>query len=515
MRSAHLTPSVILSVLATVANAQNRYIYTVDLTRLDGDRLNVELIVPERIEGSATFCFPRIVPGIYGAMDHGRLVQGLQAFAANGSPVGVDRLDTNCWKIYGDAHRITYAMDDGWEEFDRHVKDIRPGDPGYYRSSEGTYKDSVFVINHNALFGYFEGAEDLEFEIGMVLPKSTYAATSLDQRTNGDSVFFAAQDYRDLVDAPILIAPPDTAHIRLRDIDVLVAAHSTSGEPMAHAIAEHIRPLLQDQRAYLGGDLPVDRYSFLLYHHPETRPDSWSGDGLEHATSTLILLHSPTDTEAIKRQVYGIASHEFFHTILPIGVHSEEIANYHFQGPEMSRHLWLYEGMTEYFAMHMPVEQGRITLEEFLGTVEVKIRRMQEFTDSVSLTDLSEQAMQRQDQYYNFYLKGTLFCMGLDIALRKGSKGEMGVVALIDRLQEKFGPGSPFKDEELFGVIEEMTTPAIGEMLREYLDRPGPLPLKEWFTQVGIEFDPGTWRLEPAVDPSEDQLKLRKWWIGD
>ncbi len=510
----HLGSSAILFILATVAQAQDHYAYTVDLTQLDGDRLNVELIVPERIGGSATFCFPRIVPGIYGAMEHGRLVQGLQAFAANGSPVQVDRLDTNCWKITGDARRITYAVDDGWEEFDRHVKDIRPGDPGYYRSSEGTYKDSVFVINHNAIFGYFEGGDDLEFEIHMVLPKSTYAATSLDQRSNGDSVFFTAQDYRDLVDAPILIAPPDTAHIRLRDIEVLVAVHSTSGEPMAHAIAEHIRPLLQDQRAYLGGELPVDRYSFLLYHHPETRPDSWSGDGLEHATSTLILLHSPTDTEAIKQQVYGIASHEFFHTILPIGVHSEEIANYHFQHPEMSKHLWLYEGMTEYFAIHMPIKQSRITLEEFLATIEGKIRRMNGFTDSIPLTTLSEMAMDHQDQYYNFYLKGTLFCLGLDIALREGSKGAYGVQDLVNDLRERYGPEKPFRDDELFAVIEEITWPEIGDLLREHLDRPGPLPLKEWFAKVGVEFDPITFRTEAAADPSEEQLKLRKAWIG-
>ena len=32
--------------------------------------------------------------------------------------------------------------------------------------------------------------------------------------------------------------------------------------------------------------------------------------------------------------------------------HSEEIGNFDFQKPKMSRHLWLYEGLTEYAAHH-------------------------------------------------------------------------------------------------------------------------------------------------------------------
>lgn len=506
--------AVLLTVLALHAHPQDLYSYSVDLTHLEDDRLHVELVVPQDIGDSATFCLPRIVPGIYGAMDHGRLIEKITAFDHVGDTINVERIDTNCWRIDGRAARLIYSVDDGWEEFDQHVKDIEPGDPGYYRSSEGTFKDSVFVINHNAVFGYFRGHEDRAFRISVHLPEGTYAATGLDRNKMNDRTIFIATDYRSLVDAPMLIAPPDTAHIPLRDIDVLVAVHSTSGRPMAHAIAEHIRPLLQDQRDYLGGSLPVDRYTFLLYHHPETRPDSWSGDGLEHSASTLILLHSPTDPEAIKRQVYNIASHEFFHTILPLSVHSEEIANYDFQRPEMSRHLWLYEGMTEYFAMHMPVKQGRIPMENFLDRIAEKIQRMQTFTDTIALTELSLQAMERQDQYYNFYLKGTLFCMGLDIALRKGSNGEKGVVWLVNELRQQFGPERPFRDEELFAVIERITWPAIGEMLREHLDRPGPLPLEEWFAKAGLEFDREKMVVGPIADPDPEQLQLRRWWIG-
>ena len=34
----------------------------------------------------------------------------------------------------------------------------------------------------------------------------------------------------------------------------------------------------------------------------------------------------------------------------PLSVHSEEIHSFDFNEPNMSMHLWMYEGVTEYFA---------------------------------------------------------------------------------------------------------------------------------------------------------------------
>ena len=88
----------------------------------------------------------------------------------------------------------------------------------------------------------------------------------------------------------------------------------------------------------------------------DTEEGKFSGDGLEHSQSTLILLRCPLNVEAMTMNVYGIASHEFFHTVMPLALHSEEIQNYDFSNPEMSQHLWLYEGMTEYFTRLLPVK---------------------------------------------------------------------------------------------------------------------------------------------------------------
>ncbi len=496
--------------LCLQAFAQQGIIVNLDLRHQADDQLEVELVVPYLGDAPLVFALPRIVPGIYGVMDHGRLAGRIEAFNRHGDPVPIQRLDLGRWTIPvpQDLHRITYTVDDGWEEFDVRFS------MGNYRSSEGTVKPEASVINHNSVIGYFEGYEDLPYTLYLKKPPTHYAATSLPRITEGtEAITFVAKSYRHLVDNPMLVAPADTAHIRLGDIDVLVACHSTTGQSIAGPIAQQIRPLLADQRAYLGGTLPVKNYTFLIYHHPIEAKGNMMGDGLEHSASTLILLCMDLDPQMIAQSVYGIASHEFFHTILPLSVHSEEIEHYDFHTPKMSRHLWLYEGMTEYFAIHMPVKQGRQTVDEFLGVVNGKVGMMRKFPDAIALTTLSQQAMEKQDQYYNFYLKGTLFCLGLDIALRERSKGSYGVQELVRDLQQEYGVGKPFKDEELFATIERLTGPDIGALLQRHLDEPSTLPLAEWLAKAGMEMDEkGQFNVSPK--PTKKQRQLRKAWLG-
>jgi len=497
-------------LIGSLSIAQPTIIATVDLRDQTNDRLEVELIVPPLGDAPVVFALPRIVPGIYGAMDHGRLAGAIGAFDSEGDPIPIRRLDVNRWTVPEPQtlHRITYSVDDGWEEFD-----IRYS-LGNYRSSEGTVKSNAVVLNHNTVIGYFEGHEALPYTIHLKKPATHYAATSLPRMAQSEeAITLQATNYRHLVDNPVLVAVPDTAHISLKDINVLVACHSTTGQAIAKDIAKEIRPLLADQRDYLGGTLPVKDYTFLIYHHPSDVEGSMMGDGLEHSASTLILLCMPLDPEMIAFSVYGIASHEFFHTILPLSVHSEEIAQYDFNSPRMSRHLWLYEGMTEYFAIHMPIKQGRQSVDEFLEVLNGKIRDMRKFPDDIALTSLSQQAMERQDQYYNFYLKGTLFCMGLDIALRERSKGKYGVQQLVQDLQREYGPGKPFKDEELFDTIERLAGPDIGVFLQRHLNEPSKLPVEEWLRMAGIAINEnGT--LTVLSSATQEQKRLRTWWLG-
>lgn len=489
------------------------YTYSVDLTNVQEDRLKVELIPPTITQQEITFSVPKTVPGIYGAMNFGRNLENIQAFDKNGAALIVEQLDTNNWKIL-DAKKLakmTYEVNDDWEAFDFNFIN------GMYRSAGSTFQDKeAFVVNNNCLFGYFQGLKELPFELTFEQPDSFYGATSLARKAEkGNKVTFRAAHYRELVDNPILFAQPDTASLMIGDVPVMVAIHSKSGQQLADTIADYIQPLLENQRKYLGGKLPVERYTFLIYHSLSDNPNSWAGDGLEHNSSTIILLKMDLLPHIIKENIYGIASHEFFHTMLPLTIHSEEIAFYDYNQPKFSQHLWLYEGTTEYFTIHMPIKHGLISLEKFLGEVEYKVQEMKQFNEKLPLTELSINAMEMQDQYYNIYLKGALVNLCLDIHLRELSKGEYGIQSLIKDLGQHYGPDRPFEDIALFPKIVELTNGLeVQTFIDQYIKGEKPVPLKAYLQKVGLNFNEKTGKISPSEQPTEAQLALRRAWIN-
>ncbi len=63
--------------------------------------------------------------------------------------------------------------------------------------------------------------------------------------------------------------------------------------------------------------------------------------------------------------------HEFMHIHTPLNLHSELIGSFNFKVPEMSKHLSLYEGITEYFSSQIKM-QGKIIDFENLLKYELK-----------------------------------------------------------------------------------------------------------------------------------------------
>ena len=290
-----------------------------------------------------------------------------------------------------------------------------------------------------------------------------------------------------------------------------MACYSTSGKHISKEIAEYIRPLLISQTKYLHNKLPVDHYTFLIYHSLAPNRNHLIGDGLEHSNSTLILLYMPLDIETIRQNIYGIASHEFFHTLMPLGLHSVEIENYDYNEPKFSKHLWLYEGMTEYFTMHMPVKTGLRTEKEFFKIVEEKITAMKEFDPNLSITELSLHPMEMQDQYYNVYLKGALINLCLDLKLQELSGGTYGTRDLVLDLTKHYR-GMPFEDEQLFAEIVNISGyPELEAFIANYIEGTRALPLEEMLLKAGLKLNNG--KISEAEFSTPEQQKLRTAWL--
>ncbi|WP_286746721.1 peptidase M61 [Roseivirga sp. UBA1976] len=487
-------------LLSTSVFAADPYKYTVDLTRVADDKVFVELETPKIKEKEIVFYMPKIIPGTYAIADYGRMVSDLKAYDKKGKLMEVERLDDNSWKISNakKLRKITYMVEDTYDT-------DKPGPDIFQPAGTNIEEGKNFIINTSGFFGYFEGMKKEEFELNFIRSKEFYGATGLKAESNPPLIGklspeanhqdlavdqFKVEDYDRLVDSPLMYSKADTAIIKVANTDVLIASYSPNKRITAAQIAESIREVLSAQNEFLGGKLPVDKYAFLFYF---TDQPVTSYGALEHSYSSVYYMPEQT-IEQMQQQLRDFAAHEFFHIVTPLNIHSEEIGSFDFNNPKMSRHLWLYEGMTEYFAGSVQVKYGLVTPEQYLQMLQEKIIISQQFKDELPFTELSLGALdEHADQYYNVYQKGALIGAALDIRLRELSDGAYGVQNMMADLSKKYGPSKSFKDEELFDEIVDLTYPEIRNFLTTYVSGTTPLPYKEIFAKVGVDvIDNGT-----------------------
>ena len=473
----------LLIAIAKSATAQDSYRYTVDLTRVDNDQLNVELLVPALSGASTDFYFPRIVPGTYMNSNYGRFVQDLKAFDRSGKAIAVKRTDDNSWKISkaSSLHKITYKVEDSWDS----KLDKKP----YSMAGTSFEEGKNFVLNTCGIFGYFEEKRNLPFDLSFTKPTGFYAATGLvPSETTNTSDRFRAANTDELYDSPIMFSLPDTTSLKVGETDVLIAVYSPKKLMTSAYLAQGLSKLLQATKNYLGGKLPVKKYAFIYYFNGEqarlTSAGAW-----EHSYSSFYSMPE-LPVEQLGQTMIDISSHEFFHIVTPLTISSREIKEFNFNKTVLSRHLWLYEGSTEYDSHYVQVWSGLITADDFLKRLEDKIFSSRtQYRDSLSFTDLSlDAAGKYADQYNNVYEKGALISACLDLLLLQQSNGQYALRNLKHDLGVKYGKDKYFMDEDLFNEIEKLSWPAIKAFLLRYVQGNNPIPYEEYFALAGIDY---------------------------
>ncbi|HUH47856.1 MAG TPA: hypothetical protein VLZ54_11930, partial [Arenibacter sp.] len=193
--------------------------------------------------------------------------------------------------------------------------------------------------------------------------------------------------------------------------------------------------------------------------------------------------------DRLEESLIDIVSHEFFHILTPLTVHSGEIQFFDFNKPKMSRHLWMYEGTTEYFANLFQIQQGLINEEGFYDRLLVKVNNSRSYDDTMSFTELSKHVFDSpyKENYGNVYEKGALISMALDMVLREWSNGQKGVLWLLKELSRKYGDSTPFDDDRLFDEIVAMTYPGIKDFFDRHVIGGIPLDYESYWEKVGLK----------------------------
>lgn len=493
--------------------ADGDYHYFADLTKVTNDKVTVKLTPPDISQNEIEFCFPAMVPGTYEVYNFGRFISNLKATGKNGAVIKITRTNVNTFKLSpaNQVNEISYDVDDSWDKMNGPDTGKVVFEPGGTNIEEG----KNFGINTHGFFGYFKGLTNRNFILEFEKPKGFYPSTGLSNiKTSDNKDQITIFDYHDLVDSPIMYNIPDTTTIMVSNTKVLVSCYSPGHKITSQFIAKTLKQLLNAQRDYLGGELPVKKYAFLFYF---TNKATLSGShgALEHSYSSFYVMPE-MDSTFIQQELRDVAAHEFFHIVTPLNIHSKEIGDFDFNNPQMSEHLWLYEGMTEYAAHHAQAKGGIIGIDELLNIMMEKYQNsLQQFNDTMSFTWMSKHVLEDKvhKQYNNVYEKGALIGMCLDIMLRDLSEGKYGTQNLMKDLSTKYGKDKSFNDADLFNDIEKFTYPEIGQFLRKYVSGTTPLPMKDVFEKIGIDYTKESTSYEfsfgsPDLDLNQDTKRL-------
>ena len=490
MRRVFLLLTCGLLVNLSVAQG-DKYKVMLDLVNVVDDQVQVTVVPPKINEEVAEYHMAKIVPGTYSISDFGRFVRDFKAIDGAGQALEVEKVSTNKWRISNATTlaKITYRVHDTFDANDDYTSSSENVvfEPG---GSNIEAERDVFVINTFGFVGYFKGYKFYPFELTVDHKPEIQGATALEKISSTEtSDTYTARDFNFLADGPLMYAVPDIATTKLANAEILVSVFSPNKQLTAQEVMDEISDLMEAQSEYLGGELPVERYAYLIYLM-DGQSLSGSMGALEHSYSSVYTLPE-AGVDRIGQTVRDVAAHEFFHIVTPLNIHSEQIGNFDYIEPKMSKHLWLYEGCTEYASMHVQVKYDLYDEETFLSEIQEKMRIRDRFPRNVPFTLMSERILEPkyENMYGNVYYKGALIAMCIDLHLLKLSDGKYDLQQMMRDLAKKYGPEKSFDDNALFDEIESLTYPEIRQFLDTYVAGEEQLPLEEYLGWAGIKYE--------------------------
>jgi len=531
--------SLFFAALALGIAAQAQSVYRVEL-KADGATVeHREFPAPDAnlADGfAATYNLPKTIPGTYATLDYGRYVTDFTAIDGDGKALKVKKLGNNSWEVRGDAAPVTlrYTVASIMEVKTKKNKIFEPAST-FHDDQKGS------VLNGGGVYGFWTGQERGSVTVDLETPAGWFAATSLEGSVANGRTKLVASSYHALLDNPVLLTKPDTAGFWVANTRVTLAVLDLNGTPRA---AEFKRELEADMAAVARflPQLPVDRYTFLTM----VGDFRWAGDilfsgkpsiggiikvakslgsqgfgALEHNTSSVYYLgdfgsgeRMPAELR-VEKQLLDAAVHEFMHVITPLGLHAPAIHDFDYINPTMSQHLWLYEGVTEYFAQLIRYQGGRLTQQEYLDLMRGKLAQGERFpNDKFSFTEMSRNVLDKphKDAYMHVYDRGAVMAWLIDAQIRGAHQNQRSLIDVIMALHRRYGPDRPFEEAGFFDAFCEVAkTPGLREFFAKHVEGREPLPYIDALKLVGLEYSAQGSEIKATnpLDADKNDLKIK------
>jgi predicted metalloprotease with PDZ domain len=442
-----------------VAAKLDAFEYRVGMDDPEKHEFQVELSFRDIPGPSVDLQLPKWNPGHYKLTEAHRNVRGVVAEGAGGKSVPVVKVDEITW-------RVTH----GGEPFKVRYRVYR----GTYTGVGGAYLDDEFgFFNGVYVFMYAVGHKDRPVELKVDPLPGTQVITGLPR----SGTKFRAANYDVLVDAPVHAGKRmDVIPFSVGKTKFRIAAAGIGNYNEKRLIADFTK-MAEAAFAVFGGGpeaVPFDDYTFIVHLRPGGRA------GLEHLNST-VLGADPfvfTDPEGY-RKFLRLAAHELFHAWNVKRIRPTVLGPFAYEREVHTSMLWFSEGFTSYYGWLMLARAGLTNEEQTLATLAEKIKELQESPGRKLMT--VEQAswetwLKPEDAgnaYVDYYTKGMLIAMVLDLEIRRISGGARSVDTVMRELWgrfQKLGTGiGPGELEQTFVLQGGAAGSEVSDLFRRYV----------------------------------------------
>jgi predicted metalloprotease with PDZ domain len=341
-----------------------------------------------------------------------------------------------------------------------------------------------------------------------------------------------------------MFSVPDTAQFYVGKTKVTISVFDVNAVPRAKHFYEVLKRDMQAIDEFLP-DLPVDNYTFIVFVDDLNEiGQAMTGKmgliqkiklalkfrnlglgALEHGNSSTYYLAdfggalSDVKELSLDNQLSGAAIHEFMHILTPLGLHSERIGNFNYTNPLMSKHLWLYEGVTEYFANLIKYKGGVISPDEYLKEMEAKLAQGLSFPVSeMSFTEMSENVLEEKyhKHYGQVYERGAVLAMLLDAEIQRLTSGQKSLIDVMLLLNARYGANKSFDEQTFIAELVKEVHPDLQQFFSTYIEGKNQWKPNDQLNYIGISYHETlqeSGMLSPLIEKDND-ITLKAIGIG-
>jgi len=357
----------------------------INLIDVKDDQVLVTVKAPKIKTEEINYSLPKTVPGTYSVDDYGKYVADFKAYDSKGNLLTVAKSDDNTWSIKKakSLAKITYLVNDTYDT--ENGKGFGKDDV-FSPAGTNIEANKNFMLNLHGFVGYFQDKKDLPYKVTITHSETLWGATSMiDKNASATADLFEMPLYSELLENPIMYSKPDYTNFTVDGMDIQIAVYSPSGKFTAESITPEMKTMMTAQKKFLGKINSTKKYTVILYLSTMTPTDAKGFGALEHPTATTVVMPEMISKDELVEEMKDVVSHEFFHIVTPLTIHSKEIQYFDYNAPKMSQHLWMYEGVTEYFANLFQINQGLINEDDFYSRIAEKIEHANKMNDTCHL----------------------------------------------------------------------------------------------------------------------------------